>query len=214
MTLGVGMEAEPRLADRAVFANAGEHIRSGRRVRAVHMDIIGRHQRDAGVGGELCQGSEAVFVIALVKFAGGKIDAVLKVMCEVQQGSGKRLVRLFRRQCDDDLSPAVGEQFGKPDPALSLRGALPSHRQQPRQPAIGGAVGGKAEETWRILQIEPGAHHQPYPNLLGHDVRADYPRQRIPVGNADRRQPQRGRRHHQFLRVRGAAQEAEVGRDL
>jgi hypothetical protein len=114
------------------------------------MDVIGRDQWDAGVGGELRQHRQAAVVISAIELRCSEIEALLEVISQGEKGCGKLLVRLLRRQRHDDLSRAVREQVGEPEPALALRRPPPSDRQQPRQPAVGGPVGGETQhpEAW------------------------------------------------------------------
>ena len=89
-----------------------------------------------------------------------------------------------------------------------------THGQQPRQPAIGPAVGRQAQQARPVGQVEPAADHQPDTGALGGDMGAHDSGQAVAVGHRDGGVTQRRGAQRQFLRMGGAAQESEVGGNL
>ncbi len=98
--------------------------------------------------------------------------------------------------------------------AFALRRAAAAEAQQAREPSVGGAVDGEAEQAVAAGKIEPRADDELDAGFLRLDMRADHAGQRVAVGDGDGLQAERRRLEHQLLRVRAAAQEAEIGRDL
>ena len=94
-----------------------------------------------------------------------------------------------------------------------LRPAL-AQGEQAGEAGVGRLVLRETQQADAVLQIQPGADQQLDPGPFGRAVGPDDPGERVAVGHADRAVAQLGRPHHQFLRMRAAAQEAEIRRHL
>ena len=101
------------------------------------------------------------------------------------------------------------ENVGAADFAFAFRRATAAERDQTRQPAVSGAVLRKGEQAHAVDQIEPRADQQAKALLLRGDMHAYHAGQAVAVGHGDRGMAQGGGLRHQFVRMRGAAQEAE-----
>ena len=123
-------------------------------------------------------------------------------------------VPIIRRQCDENLAFGVGGNIGEEQQALALGGAALAKRDEAAQTAVGSAITRKAQQTWRVLKIEPCADDEAEPRVLRRHVGADHTGERIAIGNRNRGEAQRLGFRHQFIGVRGAAQEREVTRHL
>ncbi len=98
--------------------------------------------------------------------------------------------------------------------ARAFLGAALAARQQAAQPAIGGAVGREAEQARRVRQIEAAADDEAEVELLGGGMGAHHAGERVAVGDGDGAVAELARAQHQLGRMRGAAQEGEIGGDL
>ena len=106
------------------------------------------------------------------------------------------------------------DEIGVVEMAFALGRAALAEGQQPRQPAIGGAVRGIGEQARAVAQVEAAADDEPDPDLFRRMMRAHDAGQAVAVGDRDRLMAERGRGQHQLVRMRGAAQEREIGGDL
>ena len=96
--------------------------------------------------------------------------------------------------------------------AFALRRAAPAEGEQPREPAIGGAVGRIGEQARRVAQKSSRAPTMKRtPSLLRRHMSAHHAGQAVAVGDREGREAERRRGDRQLLRMRGAAQEGEIG---
>lgn len=120
-------------------------------------------------------------------------------------------VPVLRRQGDEDAALRVGGDVGEKKLTLAFfRTPLPQGKQ-PAQTAIGLAVCRVAQQAWRVLQIEPHADNKAQICILGGYVGTHHAGKGVAVGDGDGRKTQRLGLPGQFLGVRGAPQEGEVG---
>ena len=98
--------------------------------------------------------------------------------------------------------------------AIAFPGPALAQGEQAGEAGIGRLVLRETQQADSVLQIQPGADQQLDPGPFGRAVGPDDPGQRVAVGHADRAVTQFRRPHDQFLRVRAAAQEAEIRRRL
>ena len=111
------------------------------------------------------------------------------------------------------------EEVGQGDVALSLSGAAVAERQQPRQPAIGGAIHRIGQDVGRAVREDEAGPDGEAEAVLGGNALLDETigphdaGQRVAVGDADAGMADRMGLGHQFLGMRGAAQEREIGDD-
>ena len=214
VAFGIGGEAVAGLVDRAMLADAGQHVGQPFPVGRVRVNVVGRDQRRAGTGGDPGEPVDPRPVVAAIEVARGEMNRIPDAATKRGQIFLEAPVvgaAVPGRQHDQDLARRVIEQVGKPDLALSLGGAAPADREQPRQPAIGGAVAGQAQHAGRVGEVEPRADDELHAGLPRGRMGADDAGQRVSVGHRDRMQTEGGRRLHQLSGVRGAAQKGEVG---
>ena len=120
-------------------------------------------------------------------------------------------MRAGRGQDDEDLALGMGAEVLQMEPALALVRAPLSQCQQAAKAAIGCTVARVAQQGRAVLEIKAGTGQQTDSCLPGSHVGPHDAGQRMPVGDADRRQPQRRRPFHQLLGMGAAPEEAEVG---
>ena len=93
---------------------------------------------------------------------------------------------------------------------VSLGAASPRRGDKLRQVAVGIAVGGEQHNLRPALQPEPGANQQLEFVFLGRDMRTHHAGERTFIGNRQRRVTKCGGPRDQLLRMRCAAQKAEI----
>ena len=217
MALGVGEQAIARLGDGAMLADARQHVLQPTPRRAVGMDIVRRHQCGAVAGAEVGQLGEAAVVVAPIEALGSEIERPAMAPAQLRERALEGVIHRFGRlgrKSDENLAVGVGEQILAADPALAFGCPALAQRQQLRQASVGGAVGGKAQHAETVLEVEPAADHEPYPGMARHEMGAHDAGQAVAVGDRDGAVAEPGRGQGQLLRVRGAAQEAEITGDL
>ena len=106
------------------------------------------------------------------------------------------------------------DDIGVVEMAFALGRAALAEGQQPREPAIGGAIRGIGEEARAVAQIEAAADDEPDPDLFCRMMRAHDAGKAVAVGDRDRPMAERGRGQHQLVRMRGTAQKREIAGDL
>jgi len=231
MPLRIGEQAITGLVKGAVLADAGEDVLQRPALRHVHVHVVGGDERRAAAPGEVRESGQPADVVAAIEAMAGEIGPTGKRVRQTAQRRREafalRLPESPRRQRDDDLPLAMVEQVVQAQMALPLGRAALAEREQPRQPAIGRPVGRIDQEAetracpsptlprrGRFLQIQPRADDEAEAGLLRRHMRAHHSRQAAAVGEGDRSEAEPGRGLHQLVRVRGAAQEAEVAGDL
>ena len=109
----------------------------------------------------------------------------------------------------------MGRDIFKIEHAFALLGAPHAQRQQPAEPAIGGAVARVGKQAWCVFEIETAAHDEfDAAQLARGEMSADDASKRVAVGDGDGRKAERPRRRHQLFRMRAAAQEGEIAGDV
>ena len=211
MPFGIGLQAVAGLRNRAFRADAGEHI-GERLARGMVIErIVGGNERSAGLGGELGQLAEAPALIAAIAEGGGEIDTAARRSCQTAHAFGEGRRDRPGRNGDEDLALGGGDDLLEAEMALTLGGAPVALRQQAAQPAVRGPVGRVADRFEAVAGHETRADGQADAGFLGRRMRAHDARQRIAVGNADGGQLQFRRLADHLVRMRGPAQEREVG---
>ena len=101
-------------------------------------------------------------------------------------------------------------------PAFALGGAQISRRENPAEPAVGGAILRIGDEVRRpVVEGEPRAGHDAHarerrPVLARENMRAHDAGERVAVGDPDPGQLQLGRARDHLLRMRGPAQKRKI----
>ena len=214
MALRIGKKTKARLIDRAVLADAGEHVLERTPRRGMRVHVVGRDEGDAEAPGELGQALDARAVVAAIEMVGGEIEAVAERGLELVERALEIPAKFFRRQCHDELPFGVGEEVGERQAAFALLGPALAAREQGREPAVSGAVAGIGKEARPVLEIETRADDEAQARLARRRVRAHDTRERIAVRHGKCSVAELGGALHQLLRMRGAAEEAEVARHL
>jgi hypothetical protein len=166
MPFGIGGEAEARLADRALLADAGQHIGQGPARGVVHGHVVGGHQGHAAALRECRESRKPAGVVPAIEVVGGEITGPRKVVGQLPQPAREGRIGLVRGKGDDDLAGPVFEQVLKSEITLSLRRAAAAQRDEPREPPVGRAVGGKGEQARSVLKLQPGADYEAEPGLF------------------------------------------------
>ncbi len=220
MALGVGVESQAGLLDRAGLADAGQHVLQGPPLGAVVEDVIGGdHRRAVGLGHGR-QLRQPVQVARAVATGRRQPDVAPQGPGDGPQLILERGLEMVRRHDEDHLALGVVQEVRPTQLALRLPGAPLADGQQPRQPAIGLTVGGIDQQAGRPvgeIQAAAGQVADRRAGLRQVALRPPGPRrsgQRIAVADPDGLQAQRIGADHQLVRMRRAAQEREVAGGL
>jgi len=108
----------------------------------------------------------------------------------------------------EGLAFAMRDHIGVVEMACTLGGAALAEGQQPREPAIGGAIRRIGEQARAIAQIEAAPDDEADPDLFCRMMRAHNAGKAVAVGDRDRLMTERGRGQHQLVGMRGAMQAA------
>ncbi len=105
--LGVGLQTEAGVGDRAVLADAGEHVGQRLADGMVVERIGGGDERGARLGGKLGQLAQPAALVAAIGERRGKIGAAARGRGQRAQPLGEGGVELARRDGDEDLPSAM-----------------------------------------------------------------------------------------------------------
>ena len=92
MALGIGSEPEAGLIDRAVLADAGEHVLERAARRAVIEHVVGRDQIETGALGQRGEHRETLDIIAAIAMLGSEI-AIGQATAQLAQEGRESVVR-------------------------------------------------------------------------------------------------------------------------
>src|SRR5271154_4988475 len=126
----------------------------------------------------------------------GEIGAILKIRRDAG-GKGNEFLRnrRFGRQYDDDLALAMRDHVRIVEMAFAFGRAELARCQEPRQPAIRGAVLGKGEGARVLAKIEAAADDEADADFFRRLMRAHDPGKSVVVGYRDRLVTERRRGH-------------------
>ena len=96
------------------------------------------------------------------------------------------------------------------EPALAFFRAAAALGDQPRQPAVGGPIGGPKHHRRGVVGRDFGADDQFQPRLLGRPMRPNHAGQAVAIGHRQGAISQLGRPANQFVGMRGPFEEGEV----
>ena len=205
VALGIGEEAPTGRLDGAVLADAGDDVLQRAALGCVVVDVVGRQELDAvtaGLGGKT---GDARLVVAGEAVAGHEVEAARPTR---SQGRQQRVVGV---DDSEEMAFVMRHDVGELEQALALAGAPLAERQQLREAAISRLVGGPGKERRAVGEVEADAGEKAQAQLLRLDVGADDAGEAVAVGDGDGGHAQLVSAQGQLLRVRGTAQEAEVG---
>ena len=225
MPLGAGEAAEAQLVDGAAEPDRRHHVLQRPPLGRVVVHVVGGDQAHAHLGGEIVELGEAARIVAAEQHRAGEIAAVPEQAGERPQPLAEgRIVGPARRQDDRQNALGVGCEIVEGEVALALGGAAVADRQQARQPLVGVEVGGIGEQGIAVARLEAGADQELGLLLrrrrmllvifLQRCIGPHHAGQRVAVGDADGGMAELDRLQRQLTRMRAAAQEAVVGRDL
>ena len=181
--LGVGRGGEAERVDRGAEADGGQHVGQAPPVRVVEADAAGGEQRRAGRARHRRQEVEALAVVPAEAVVGGAEQGQGEAAAERRgvagQAGGERRVRRFGRQQRHHQPVRVLEEVVAGDAALAFRRFHPALGEQPREPAVGGAVRGPGEVFAAVVrQADARAGDEAELPLRRRDVAAHQTRRR------------------------------------
>jgi len=225
MALGAGEAAEAQRIDGAAQPNGRHHVLQRPPLGHVIVHVVGGDQADAHLGGEIVELGQAARVIAAKQHGGGEIAAAGEQAGEgLQAFAEDGFLGPARRQDDGQDALGMGCQVVEGEIALALRRPAIAGGQQARQSLVGFEVGGIGEQRIAVARLEAGADQQLdllvrrcrmlLVIFLDRRIGPHHTGQRVAVGDADGGVAEVERLQHELARMRAAAQEAVVGRDL
>src|SRR5262245_64427736 len=142
MPLGIGLEFQPSVMDRAFLAHAGEHVLQGAAVACVIEHGAGGDEEKAHARCELRQGRNAGAVIAAIRVTGGEIEARPYRLFDTTKLGFKiaRRWEIIRRERDENQAVGLGGNIVEMKRAFPLFGAALAEREQAAEPAVSGAI--------------------------------------------------------------------------
>ena len=214
VALGIGGEAPAGFRDGYMLADGCQHILEGAASGAVVVDVVGGEERRAGARRQRRQAGEAGAVAAPVEHVRSEVEGA--VMRAAKPGKlrleplARTLAQMLRRQRDQKLPPGMGEQVLPMQHAFALACAPLAEGEQPAETSPGGAVAGIAEQRGAVREVEPRPGQQADSGPFRRHMGAHRAGEGVAVGDADGREAEAGSLLHKFLRMGGAAQEAEI----
>ena len=220
-----------------MLADAGEHVLQRPPFGPVIEHVIGGKERHADTAGKPRQEREAAAIAGAMQAVRHQADAAGKGLLQRHERRFQRSVRSLSRHDAEDHARSPFEEIGKIEVAVALLGAAVAERKQAAEPAIGGAIGRPGEDVGRpqrsrlryereisprsrprlrgrlVAEDEPAADGIAEPCLFRRDMPAHDAGKRVAVGHRDAGQPEPHRLAREFLGMRSAAQEGEVGGD-
>ena len=214
--LGVRLQPQAGLVDRAALADAGQDVLQGPPAGVVVEDVAHCDQRRPGrraqglQPGQLRQVAGAVAAHAAHPEGSppGRRDG-LEPSREVRSGG----VTGRRRQDDAQQALRMVQEVGQGEVAPALARPPLAQGQQAGQPSPGGPVLRIADQVRRPVgedQARPRQHARPRLQLPPRRPGPHHAGHAVAVGDPQGLQPQGGGGLRQFLGVRGGAQEGEV----
>ena len=218
MALGIGLGQQPGRRERRLLADAGDDVGERPPLGIVHEDVVDRQKRRV----------EPARRRRALGEAAAHVGAVSRTRADPQP-AGEGFAQL--REARILPSPLAGEgkahdlqplralqQLVETQMALAFRRAQIALAEQPAEPPVGGAILRIDEDIGRAVdesEPRPGddaKRAERLAVLARVDMRAHHASERVAVGDADPRQPERGGARDQLLRMRRAAQEREIRR--
>ncbi len=208
VALGVREEGMPGFGERRADADRGERVLQRAARTRVHVRIARRDQRQPACVAQRRQLGEPHFVArAVMKFGGDPCPA------GKTRGKPVRMPRIYPRTGHQQRK-AAGQaiiEVRASETVAAFPCAPAAARDQFAEVAVAFPVGGEQHEPGAVRKGDLASHDQPEAVVFRGDMRAHDARERAFIGDRERRVAERLRLLDQFLGMRGAAQEAEVG---
>ncbi len=224
VTLGIGFEPPADGVDGGFFADARQHVLQRTAGGMVVQHLVGREQRHLGGKRDAMQTRQPAPVVAAVKEARGKPDAIgAGVLQTLQDFLRARRIEAMRQRQHQKLAFAKFQQVIEPQMALALFDprdvvAALAAGEQLAEPAVGGAVARIDQDVGRIIHEDDARADQKL--WLVRDLgvveflpSAHHAGQRVVVGDPDRGNAEFAGLMHIGARIGAAAQEREIGGD-
>ncbi len=216
ITLAIGAKQLAGFRDRRAFADAGDDIVKRALFLGCIKCVVGREQGNAGCRRHALEFGQPAPVGARLRHRGGQPDRLRPLAFE---GAEQLLVAFHR---DEEEIVAMIEQVFEMENAVALLRAQVSGRQKARQSSPALAIDGIGDDVGSAVgEDEPCPDHEP--EVLHHlglfdllflqkSPRPHHPRDTVAVRDADALHAERQRFRNHVGGMRGAAQEAVVGR--
>ena len=223
MPLGIGLQLQAGVGDRAFFADGAEHILQRAAVWGVIEHIVGGDHGRAALSADGAERCDARAVLAAIAMTGGKIERggselAFQAVQRGLQGRGSAAIPIRgpigRRQGEKDLSLAMVRHIVQREHAVAFDGAALSERQEPAEPPIGRAIRWQTDQARGIGKVEPRPDDEAHLSLLGREISARDARQGIAIRDRNGAETERLGGGDQLLGMRSTLQEGEIGRDL
>jgi hypothetical protein len=214
MPLSIGFEQTARLVDGDVLADAGDDVLQRPPLGRVIEHVVDGNQRDARLGGEPGEAGQPAMVVAAIEHGGGEPDGARRGLFQpLQQRVQYAGIDALRH--DDEIEPIdVLHEIVEEEEALAFVGAALADAEQTGEAAPGCTILRVGENVGRgVGEHEARADDELYADLLCLRVSSHHPGQGIAIGNAETGKLKLLGAGDQFLRVRRAAQEGEIGGD-
>ena len=193
-----------------MLSDGGQHVLEGPASGAVVVDVVGGEERRAAALRQRRQAGKTGAVAAPVEHVRGEVERAVMRAAESGEFRFEAFAPGLRRQRDQKLPPGMGKQVLPMQHAFAFARAPLAESEQPAEASISGPVAGIAEQRGAVREIEPRAGQQADAGPLRRHMGAHRAGERVAVGDANGRKPEPGGFLDQFLRMGGAAQEAEI----
>ena len=209
VALGVLLHPQAGLVDGAFLADAGHHVGQCPAAGGVHEGVVDGDERGVMALCEAGQRVDAFAVVPEIEVLGGEIDVARTFRRPAVEACGKSFVRHVRGQQHQGEALRMVEDIVPGDQAFALGDGAAAARDQPRETAIGGPVGGEGEQALAAVEVEPGADHDAKAEFLRLGMSAHHAGQRIAVGDGDGGVLEQRRLGDEFFRQGGAFEKRE-----
>ena len=229
MALGAGEEAAAGFGERALLADARQHVLEVAPLGSVVVHVVGGDEGDVGLLRQFGEAGELCFVGELAIQLGGEVevggeDCVIGAEAPFGcaqgglrhggvRGVGPRPGSERGNRRKDDGNQAGGK-FGnvlQVDLAFALGCTQAAAGDQARETAVRRAVGSEQHERRSVDGRDLGADQQVEVVPFGGEVRADDAGERVAVGDRQGGVAELCGVFDEFFGMRGAAEEREVG---
>jgi hypothetical protein len=178
------------------------------------MHVVDRDERRTEPLAEFGQKAETARLVAAIAVDASEEAALRSDARECADSVGEFGRQRLRRQGDEDLALLRGENIAERQVTFALLRPEISLREKPAEPPVGRPIGRIGQHLEAVGSDEPRADQELEAlAILPFAIGPYDPGETVAVGDADRGKTERVRGRNHFLRMRGPAQEREVGRD-